>query len=261
LTARINSLHPEAGPSVVRALLGESRLALSGHFYEVADVYFHKGVEHTLRRAFENDFFQRIAGEVSPRRHAHIGGQAIKEIMPWLRLATRMDPRNVEIYLVAAFWLAGDAGRPDLAHEVLREAKCNNRFNYRLQLEDGRIYLRERRMEEAKRAFDAGLAFWPSDEQPDSNEALLGKANILLHRALLHEAENEIDEAVAALQEILSIFPERTHLNARIVALKEDRQPSVLASRLWSDMLQQHQELRSACSRDYSEYDQVRAVR
>jgi len=216
--------------SVASALLGESRLALSGHFYEMADMYFHKGVEHVHTRAFESGIFQKLLKDISPERHVHLGGQEVKEIMPWLWLAIHTDPHNIDIYLVAAFWLARECGRPDLAIEVLREAQCNNPFNYQIQLDKGCIYLKEKKLEEARQAFDAALAFWSHNENPHSRDAQEGKATILLYRALLHEANREKEQAIKRLSEILEMFPGRTHLKQRIEMLEKGDQPSLLAS-------------------------------
>lgn len=223
--------------SVVGRLLGESKAALTWYFYHQADTYFHGGWEHLKNEAFRGSIYQSITGEISPRYHIHLSGSGVKEIMPWLRLATLTDPHDIRIVFDSAFWLAHDAKRPDLAEEILLSAQIENPFNYQVQFERGRVFLMQNKIEEAKRAFDAGLAFWPSKDKPDTEEAKDGKARLLLYRALLHEADGEKKEAVSKLEEILRLFPERTHLLARINDLKEGKKPSLLASRVWSDML------------------------
>jgi len=157
--------------------------------------------------------------------------------MPWLRLATIMNPHDVRIYLDAAFWLAHEAARPDIAEKVLLEAQVNNPFNYQIQTDRGRIFLMQHNMENAKTAFDAGLAFWPGREDKDTFECRNNKARLLLYRAMLHEADGNLAEAVSCLREILKLFPERKELLDRIKDLKEGKEPSLLASKVWSDML------------------------
>ncbi|MGQ9663594.1 MAG: tetratricopeptide repeat protein, partial [Kiritimatiellia bacterium] len=192
LSCLLVAAHPtqneSQGRSIAAALLGESRLALSGHFYEMADTYFHRGVGHVHEEAFSDGFFQKIHKQFSPREHVHVKGRQINEIMPWLKLAIRMDPHNVELYTVAAFWLATEGRRPDTALDVLRQALANNPYCYQAQLELGRIYLQMGKLSEAKRAFDAGLAFWEKAAKKESSDAHWDRAALLLYRALLHEA-------------------------------------------------------------------------
>lgn len=234
----ITSGQPGKGTdSAAEMILGESRAALSAHFYEQADTYFHGGWEHQSQEAFRNGVFQKMQNEISPRFHIHLEGDAIKEIMPWMRLATMMNPADVRIYLDTAFWLAHESARPDIAEQVLQEAQINNPFNYQVQLERGRLFLMEKKVTEAKNAFDAGLAFWPGRVKMDEYELNDGKARLLLFRALIHETEGKKADAIMCLKEITRIFPERTTILARIRNLEEGKEPSLLASRLWSDML------------------------
>jgi tetratricopeptide (TPR) repeat protein len=223
--------------SVVGVLLGESRTALSGHFYVIADKYFHKGAERVTPQVFRTRILQRALREISPEVHAHLGNKDVSQMMPWLWLAIRMNPRCVETYLVASFWLAGDIGRPDLALEVLRDAQQSIPFNYEIQLEKGRLLLRETKIEAAKHAFDAGLAFWPSGQDPQGEIPKHDKASLLLYRALLYEADGKKNSAVSALEDILVMFPERTHLVERVSELEQGTEPALLAPGLWEQML------------------------
>ena len=233
--------------SVAAALFGESRLALSGHFYEMADMYFHRGVEHIREEAFSDGFFQKIYAEFSPRKHVHVAGHDVNEIMPWLKLAIRMDPHNVELYTVTAFWLATEGGHPNIALNVLHQALAHNPYCYQAQLELGRIYLRMERLQEAKRAFDAGLAFWEKAAQKESRDARWDKAALLLYRALLHEADGETELAAAQMREVVSMFPERKGLLARIAALEKGESPLVNARRYWKNVLVEETKQRAAC--------------
>jgi tetratricopeptide (TPR) repeat protein len=224
---------------IVAELLGESRLALSGHFYEMADKYFHAGREHVKKRAFEDTAFQKLAGEISPEGHMHISGDQVKEMMPWLWLAVRANPENPKAYLVAAFWLANDANRPDLALNVLNEAQWNNPFNYRVQLERGRSFLAVKDLDNAGRAFDAGLAFWPGNEEPEDHETKLLKSRLLIYRAALHSLEDRRTEAITDLEEILNLYPGRVHIRQRIKEIRDGKSSFVLARQQLDDILKE----------------------
>ena len=241
--------------STARALLGESRVALSGHFYEMADLYFHRGAGHKQEKAFEGDFFQRIAGVVSPQEHVHISGQNITEIMPWLWLAIRTNPHNVELYLVTAFWLAGKIDRPDLAQEVLVDAQRNNPRSYEVLLEWGRLCLKQGKQEAARHKLDAALALWPGTQAPESESARQDKRNILIHRGLLYEVEGANDQAIAAYREVVALFPGQRSLRKRTNALSRGDTPSVLATHLRAVMLEDHRKARLRCSREHEGED------
>ena len=242
------------GRSVAGALLGGSRIALGGRFYKLADLYFHKGVAHEKPVAFNDAVYQRAQEQISPRGHVHTDGRVVHEIMPWLWLATKADPHNVDTYLVAAFWLATEGGEPDVALDLLRRAQAANPFSYRIQLEKGRILVKEARLAEAADAFAAALAFWPGDDAPDSEEALYDKRNVLLHQALLHEVYGRNDEAIAKLEQVLELFPHLEALHKRIHELREGHEPSVLAAQLMRAMFSEVKEARMECSRQHGDH-------
>ena len=250
LSCRLPSVAAETGRasrqrSAVSALLGESRLALSGEFYELADTYFHKGVEHVPTRAFSDDIFQRFARIVSPEAHVHIAGQEVSEMMPWLEFAIQMDPHNVEIYQVTAFWLAREGGRYDLAQKVLLDGQAENPFSYALQMDRARLFLRQKNRPRALESLNAGLAFW-AHAAPDGADARFDKARMLLYRSLIFELGGDRDRAIADLREILVLFPDKTYLRNRIAALEKGTSPSILASRLMHDTLRQESQVRDA---------------
>lgn len=240
--------------SVLGSLLGQSRHALSAQLYETADQYFHKGVPHSKERAFEDGFFLTICKEVSPEDHAHLHGDEVSEMLPWLWMALRMDPSNVETYRVAAFWLASDLKHPELAYDVLLEAQRNNPGNYQVKLDMARLFLRDGRIDDAGRAFTAAINFWPGKlnrEDPEAvNEAIFDKAEILLYRALLHEVKGETESEIELLKEVARIFPDRTEIRERISDLQNGERPVVLATKVLNQMLDKQRDEVHECDED-----------
>jgi hypothetical protein len=231
--------------SVASAMLGESRLAMAGRFYETADLYFHQGVEHEKTEAFGDSAWQELRERISPSRHVHLHGEDAAEMVPWLWLALEMDPSRAETYMVAAFWLAHEAGQPAVALEVLRRGQAAVPRNYEIQMEKGRILLRMLRLREAADAFDAGLAFWPGGLSPESDDARHDRASLLLYRALLHEAAGEKEQAIRALEQIVTLFPSRGYLRERIEALRGGTGPALTASAAWKRLLDSDAEARA----------------
>ena len=98
--------------------LGAARGSISREWLLQADRVLHRGVGVYRERAF-TDVFSRLSDAISPRDHLHLRGEAAAEIMPWLWLAVRSEPGNVDAYVLAAFWMAAEIGRPDLALDLL----------------------------------------------------------------------------------------------------------------------------------------------
>jgi len=237
--------------SLAQTLVGDTRLGIGAQFYTQADVYFHRGVAHTQARAFQADLFQRIRAEVCPRQHTHLSGSSdIREIMPWLDLATRADPQNLDSYLVAAFWLASEAKRPELALEILNRAQCNIPYAYEVQLAKGRLLLHTGDYGLAQQAFDAALAFWEATADATKHDHLLDKAEALLYRALLREAAGITAGAMADLRTMLTIAPNRPAMRARLEQLEMGTPTQPPARDLLATLLQQSDERHRACDHE-----------
>jgi len=241
--------------SVMDALLSGSRGVLGARLYDTADLYFHRGIDHEVETAFDNAIFQSAAEEFSPSDHVHLAGGDIAEMMPWLWLSIQADPGRVETYLVAAFWLSHAAGLHDEALEVLKQGQCAVPFNYEIQLERGRILLHQNKLQAAAAAFDAGLAFWPGTHKTDDGDAKHDKAGLLLYRALLCEAHGKKEDAIAALQEIIELYPHRSHISDRIANLRAGGEPSLTAAIVWQRMIETDAEARAGLTCPHCEDD------
>lgn len=232
--------------------IGAARFAVSARLFEAADHAFHKGVGPHRKEAF-SDWFVTLRHEAIPSAsHAHREGEEVREIVPWLHFATLLDPRNVTAYTVAAYWLGGAGGRPDLAEQVLREGQRHNPRDYRLYLARGRLALKQAHLDQAARLFDAGLRVWSAATAADEAEARMDRAELLTYRGLLHETEGAVGAALALYREGLALFPERAGLRRRVDALEKGETPTPPAADLWQTMLAQH---RHVCAAEETEED------
>ncbi len=166
-----------------------------------------------------DSWYGRLGARLRPHGHLHATGSDVREIMPWLRLAAQADPHDIPVLLTAAFWLARDAGRPDLAAALLREARADNPFNDRISFELARIDLHAGRLAEARRELDAAIVFWPGGRDAGSPTARDDLARMLTYRAVLHEVDGEMDAARRALRAALSLHPEWNDIRARLEEL------------------------------------------
>ena len=236
LAAHLTSSNPEPGPASGMAdwLLGESRQALSLSLFDEADLYFHKGVAHHQASRPLPGPFQRWQTNITPAQHSHASGQAIAEILPWLKLAIQADPHNVDAFLVSAFWAGTGLHRPDLAASILDEAQRMNPSDYRIPLEKGRLAISTRHFDKAMSILDTSLSLHArTPSTPDRlRELALDQAEILTFLGFLHETKGETPEAVRCFKNALAIFPERSYIKERIGFLEAGQNPPASAQSL-----------------------------
>jgi hypothetical protein len=168
-----------ADGDVFKILLGDSRRLFANEFYVKADAYYHSGFYPTIfdnNEAFKTAHMAEDTGAVSsknhgeeenfmgpprdwidafgrhffPDRHTHLdeGGpnddlsssSEVREILPWLKLSTDLDPQNVRNYTVTAYWLRERMHRTEEAREVLLEGLRQNPGSCDILYELGRLY-------------------------------------------------------------------------------------------------------------------------
>ena len=244
------TLDPALDPNLATRMLGESRQALSLNFFNEADRYFHKGVSHLQTRARLHGVFQRWDEAITPEQHAHAEGASSAEILPWLKLASRADPRNIDAFLVAAFWAETELHRHDLAMEILNEAQRANPAEYRIPLEKGRLSIRTRQFADAHAVLGCALRLQshaPAAAAPDRQFAL-DRAEILVFLGFLSELDNQRAEAIEAFNNALAIFPERSYIKERVAILEAGREPQDSARRLLEALTRQW--AHNACHED-----------
>ena len=66
------------------------------------------------------DWIERFGRHFMITEHTHLQGNNEREILPWLKLASELDPQKIETYTVAAYWLR-DMGKIKEAEGFLRE--------------------------------------------------------------------------------------------------------------------------------------------
>jgi tetratricopeptide (TPR) repeat protein len=227
-------------------ILGGIRYEISDEFYEQADLVFHKGVGHAPKEA-DPDWFAKMRQQVAPHGHFHLHQEGILEIMPWLFFATRADSGNVTAYTVAAYWLAEEAGRPDLAEEALNEALRNNPSDYRVYMEKGRLAMKEGKYKKAACFLDASYSRLPGANNMDKDQARIDRAEILVYRGLLYEIQGNPENALRCYRETVQIFPGRLNLKERMIELEKNGRAPTPPEKLAETLLFQR---RYVCAED-----------
>ncbi|MEJ0090667.1 MAG: hypothetical protein WDM80_13110 [Limisphaerales bacterium] len=96
------------------------------------------------------DWIEAFSRHFFPSRHTHLdeGGpedslgssDEVREILPWLKLSTELDPQNVQNYTVTAYWLRQRMHKADEANQVLLEGLRQNPGSCDILFELGRLY-------------------------------------------------------------------------------------------------------------------------
>jgi hypothetical protein len=141
-----------------------------------------------------------------PNRHTHLdeGGPTddlstsdkVREILPWLKLSSELDPDNIQTYTVTAFWLR-HLHKDEEANQVLLEGLRNNPDSYEILFELGRLYDESYHDKgRARNVWEAAARKFlklPLDEQKD-NKLIFER--ITTHLAELEENSGNLPEAL-----------------------------------------------------------------
>jgi len=182
---------PSAANNVFKLLLGEGRRLFANEMFDMADAYFHSGyypsifdqsvTEHDVADPAEGktedenstsddflgpppDWLAALNRQFIPNRHTHLssGGPSghmseedVQEILPWLKLATDMNPQMIDSYTVGVYWLRR-LHKPEQARDFLFEGLHNNPGNSELLFDLGLLY--DEDFHDARRARNTWLA-------------------------------------------------------------------------------------------------------
>ena len=206
---------PDGSDPTAIYILGPARSLLSAELYERADLYFHKGVPHHKKEAF-NDFFKNWKEQISPTKHAHAQGQETMEIMPWLRMATRSDPHNMEAYLVASYWMEQN-NNLHLAQRIMDEAIRKNPKRYEPHKELGRLYTVNNQYDKAIESLQTALKKMGT---PKSEQAQIDQSSIYSTMSFLYESTENCDGAIKATEAFLRLNPDNPTFTERLATLR-----------------------------------------
>ncbi|MGB9691630.1 MAG: tetratricopeptide repeat protein [Candidatus Sumerlaeaceae bacterium] len=190
------------------------------------------GHEHlaTLIRTPKNDFrgfLGDLERQVKPWRdprlpHQHIGGV---ELLPWYRLATLVDPKNVRAYMIGAWWLKTLHNEKALREAVkfVEDGLQHNKTAFQLELMRGYLLRELGEKKEALQAFDRAVELvkrqrpkdgaigktWTIYNEEDTLAACSMSA--LTRREL---AENDAEGIRAALERVIALKNEFDNMPA-----------------------------------------------
>ena len=262
-------------------LLGDSSRMFANNFFIEADVYYHSGFYPTIfdnNQAFKTPHMAEDTGAVAshnsgnelgfmgpprdwldafnrhfiPNHHTHLdqGGatddlsksSAVREILPWLKLSSKLDPEDIRTYLVMAFWLRTTLRNAPEAEAVLREGLRNNPGDPQLLFDLGRIYFDDYHNPRLARSiWEAGLRTWALEEPeiPLSARLKLNNENfddryvfeqLQTHLAQLEGSLGNLDAAIADLEQAQLASAKPEEIQKEIDELKSGKLQPVFKS-------------------------------
>jgi tetratricopeptide (TPR) repeat protein len=169
------------------------------------------------------DWIAWLNGQLKPSAHAHLDGGDEREMLPWLMLATELDPNNAQTYITTAYWLRTRLGRVDEAEHLLRESMRQKPSDAdpAILFELGVLILESRHdAEHARNVFVMALGQWERQEssQPEPDYPL--KEAILARLALIDEVKGRLAEAIGWLRELEPISPQPESVHQHIDQLQ-----------------------------------------
>lgn len=258
LAPAFESIESQAGTSVspLMALVGDSRELFANQFFVMADVYFHSGFYPTI---FDNqktgepnhldvashdeaaekngkkaepdeddnflgtpiDGIEEFGRHFFPTVHTHLHGAKAGEILPWLKLSADMDPKRIDTYVTAAYWLRNDLNKPEEAAEFLRQGLRANPDSPEILLELGRVYeYNKKDTFVARNLWDEGLRKWDGQSAKGSNPDPHVREQLWGEIVRQDQQTGNLRQELRDLEAWAQIEPGRTGIQDRIKEIK-----------------------------------------
>lgn len=177
------------------------------------------------RRFFPSSHTHLDAGGARSQSGKAVGlgdDSGVREILPWLRLSAELNPNDIQIYTVTAYWLRERMGKYAEAEEFLRDGLRENPGSYEILFELGRVFDENRHdPARARNVWQAALRRWQQSEagKAEPNRFLL--IQISSHLARLEENEGNYDQALANMEIWKSASPNPETVQERIDQLRK----------------------------------------
>lgn len=149
-------------------------------------------------------------------------GTGVREILPWLKLSSSLDPSRVETYTTTAYWLRSRLKKSRDAEEFLREGLRRNPRNATILFELARIFREDRKdAERARNLFEAGIVSWQKTEPEKKEPNLFLLQQLVSHLAQLEEDAGNDLRAIELWEKVKQISPDPAGADLHLRDLRE----------------------------------------
>ena len=181
--------------------------------------------EHERQMAFlgpPRDWIERFGRHFLIIQHQHLEGQNEREILPWLKISSDLDPQRIDTYTVAAYWLRRDLNKPVEAEKFLREGLRNNPGNYELLYELGRLYWENYHNSiQARNLWEMALRSWHRSEDGKKEPDFITLEELNVHLARAEEEAGHLQQAIDYLLTAARFSPTPQVLQKQAAELRQ----------------------------------------
>ncbi len=177
------------------------------------------GLPVQMRELSRFNIIPFIGKEVHITEHRLLRGSEEKEILPWFYYAVKIDPRNVNAYVLGGYWLGARLGEVDEGLNFLREGMRYNPDRWEIYSEMGDLYFyRQQNYSEAIQYYSkaAGLM---TDENADRYD----RRYVLSSLGASYEHLEQFEKAIEFYRQSAVIFPNHKNLIRKINNLERRR--------------------------------------
>jgi len=168
------------------------------------------------------DWIEKFGRHFMITKHSHLAAGREREILPWLKLASELDPQRIETYTVSAYWLRTQLSRPNEAEDFLREGLRNNPDSFEILYELGRVMEEERHDDiRARNLWLQALKKWKLSESGKTKPDNLTGDQIVSHLARLEERQGNLSLAIAYWEMAAKLSPSVQEIEAHIEQLNQ----------------------------------------
>jgi len=232
-----------ASANLIAVAVGDAGRLIANSFFVKADEYFHSGFYPSIydnRQSFQTPHIAEDSGamkgrnsgdetrflapprnwieafgrEFYPSVHTHLseggadgeeGVGTVREILPWLKLSTELDPHRVQTYIVTAYWLRR-MDKTNESEQVLREGLKENPGNPQLLFDLGRLFFEAQHNPVAARnVWEAGLRNLDSLSDKGTDQNKFTQEEILSALANLETEAGNTNRVLDLLQQLKKV--------------------------------------------------------
>lgn len=241
--------------NVFKLLFGEGRKLFANQCFVMADVYFHSGYYPSIfdRQEQEHDVAMPAHGKTEeadstgddflgpppdwiaawerhfvPNKHTHLdsGGAmgnmksaSVEEILPWLKLASDLNPQLIDTYTVGAYWMQTAMHNNKQAKAFLYDGLHNNPGNSELLFDLGRLYYDGYHdPDRARNIWQAALRSWEgqaANAKTNKNAQIIYE-EITMNLANLEKEQQNWTQAIHYLEMVKKVSPKPEAIEKQI---------------------------------------------
>jgi tetratricopeptide (TPR) repeat protein len=225
--------------TMLERIMGESRALFANHFMAIADAYLLSGYYPSIFDQANmaksrsapggsstalipaRDPLEKFGRYFRPNEIRIVGNEDAQETLPWIYIASRLNPREESIYTLGGYWLRTRLKRYEEARQFIREGLRENPRSYRLLFELGRTYFDEDKNSDGVRnIWTRSLGLWEEQEGTKQEPALEDHQLIVGHLARLEERTGNSDAAIRYLERMKTFAQDKSSIEAQIAALR-----------------------------------------